>query len=360
MGAVAPPTLSATALPPGLTANAATGLISGTPAADGSYEAILSVSDGTATTSASLELTFTSDPGFPVITSPNTVTIIPGQSFTYTIEAPVNTDPTTDPTSFALVGTLPPGLSFDSKSGTISGAYHSEKMPGPPDSKSLSGGIISNVQLFAKNSHGTGTLPLLFSLPPLGTVNISTRIAVGTGDDVLIGGFIITGNAPKQVIVRAIGPSLQANGSAISGSLQDPILELHDGSGAILGSNDNWRDSQENEIIATTIPPADDRESAIVAQLVPGSYTAVIAGKDNTTGIAVVEVYDLGTASFDVSSKAQLAEISTRGTVRSGDDVMIGGFIISGAASKVIVRAIGPELNATVSRSASGYDARVT
>jgi hypothetical protein len=133
----------------------------------------------------------------------------------------------------------------------------------------------------------------------------------------------------------------------LPGALQDPTLELHDGTGT-LGSNDNWRDSQENEIIGTTIPPTDDRESAILATLAPGSYTAVVAGHDNTTGIAVVEVYDLGTASLDGASEAKLDQISTRGTVLTDDDVMIGGFIISAAPSKVLVRAIGPELNGIV------------
>jgi hypothetical protein len=129
----------------------------------------------------------------------------------------------------------------------------------------------------------------------------------------------------------------------LSGALQNPTLELHDGT-SLLGQNDDWRASQENEIIATTIPPSDQRESAIIAILTPGNYTAIVAGNANTTGIAVVEVYDLGTASLDSASKGKLAQISTRGTVLDGDNVMIGGFIISGSASKVIVRAIGPSL----------------
>lgn len=107
------------------------------------------------------------------------------------------------------------------------------------------------------------------------------------------------------------------------------MLELHDSNG-MLGSNDNWRATQEEEIIGTTVPPADDREAAIVAVINPGNYTAIVRGKDDTTGVAVVEVYDVGTASLDASSNAKLAQISTRGTVLSDDNVMIGGFIISG------------------------------
>ena len=173
-------------------------------------------------------------------------------------------------------------------------------------------------------------------------MNIATRLAVGTGNDVLIAGFIVTGNAPKKVVIRAIGPSL-----TLGGTIRDPTLELHDSNG-LLGANDNWRDSQENEIIATTIPPTNDLESAILAIINPGNYTAIVAGKNNTTGVAVVEVYDLGTASLDNSSNARLAQISTRGKVLGGDSVMIGGFILSGPSSKVLVRAIGPSLNGIV------------
>ena len=338
--------VSANGLPAGLSLDAMTGLISGSAVSDGSYAVTLTVTDGNLTTSSILQLTFTSDPAIPVIVSSSSATIIPGQAFNYTINAPCSAGPS-DPTVFTLIGTLPPGLTFDAQTGTISGTFTG--LPNPeddlPDRINLSGGIVTNVQLFATNSNGTSTLPLIFFLAPTGAVNISTRIAVGTDDNVLIGGFIITGNAPKRVIIRAIGPSLSPG---VPGALQDTMLELHDGSGAILGTNDDWRDSQENEIIDTTVAPRDNREAAILATLSPGNYTAIVAGKSNTTGIAVVEVYDLGTASLDNSSKAQLAQISTRGKVLTDDNVMIGGFIISGSATKVIVRAIGPSLNGMV------------
>jgi hypothetical protein len=284
-----------------------------------------------------LELTFTSDPTIPVITSSKSAFLVSGQAFRYTVTAPSNTDPATDPTAFALLGNLPPGLGFDPVAGVISGTFQSRAGSQPnPD---LSGGVVTNVQLFATNSNGSGTIPLVFFLPPVGTVNISTRIAVGTGDNVLIGGFIITGNAPKKVLLRGLGPTLP-----VPGALQDPTLELHDSS-SLLGSNDNWRDTQEQEIIATTIPPTNDLESAIVAILDPGAYTAILGGKNSTTGVGLVEVFDLGTASFDVSSQSQLVNISTRALVQTGDNVMIGGFIVSGANPvNVLVRAIGPEL----------------
>jgi hypothetical protein len=275
---------------------------------------------------------------------------VPNHNFAYQISAPVS-DPNDSPVFFAL-GTLPGGLSFDSTTGIISGIFQGNRESQPaPD---LAGGVITNIQLFAANSHGTGTIPLLFQLAPPGAQNLSTRVSAGTGDDVLIGGFIITGNSPKQVVIRAIGPSL-ANGSlSATEVLSDPVLELHYPDDSIV-INDNWRDSQEAAIVATKIQPENDRESAILANLAAsdptvfgsGSYTVIVHGKDKLTGVALVEVYDLGTASMDVSSAAQLVNISTRGKVQPGGGAMIGGFIIgAGSASDVLVRAIGPELTA--------------
>jgi hypothetical protein len=118
---------------------------------------------------------------------------------------------------------------------------------------------------------------------------ISTRGRVQGGDSVMIGGFIIQG-PPSKVIVRAIGPSLSG---ILPDALSDTVLELHDSSGTIVASNDDWRTSQQQEIIDTTVAPTDDRESAIVATLNAGNYTGVVHGKDNATGIGLVEVYSL-------------------------------------------------------------------
>ncbi len=159
-----------------------------------------------------------------------------------------------------------------------------------------------------------------------------------TGDNVLIGGFIVTGTQPKKVIVRAIGPSLP-----VAGKLANPTLELRNGSGGLIRSNDNWRTGgQQAEIIASTVPPTNDLESAVVATLPANNsaYTAIVRGANGGTGVGLVEVYDL-----DSSVNSQLANISTRGRVQTGDNVMIGGFILVGAAPRrVIVRAIGPSL----------------
>jgi len=167
--------------------------------------------------------------------------------------------------------------------------------------------------------------------------NISTRLRVGTGDNVLIGGIIVTGTQPKKIIVRAIGPSLP-----FTDKLANPILELRDSSNALLEGNDNWIDSPNKKaIIDSTIPPTNDLESAIVRSVAPGAYTAIVRGVSGGTGIGVVEVYDL-----DAAANSKLANIATRGLVQTGDNVLIAGTIVVGQVpQKVIVRAIGPSLS---------------
>jgi hypothetical protein len=175
-------------------------------------------------------------------------------------------------------------------------------------------------------------------------LNIATRMRVLTADNVLIGGFIITGTEPKKVIIRGIGPSL----SGVGVTLFDPTLELRQGS-TLIASNDDWKQN-ESEVRATTIPPSHDRESAIVTTLQPGAYTAVLAGKNGATGVGVVEVYDLAKA-----ADSKLANISSRGFVDTGNNVMIGGLIIGSplvvsgvgvpqGGARALVRAIGPSL----------------
>jgi hypothetical protein len=179
--------------------------------------------------------------------------------------------------------------------------------------------------------------------PPSGQLlNIATRMEVLGGDQVLIGGFIVSGSDPKKLIIRGIGPSLSVNGP-----LADPTLELHQGN-ATLSTNDNWKvndqtgQSQEAEVRATTIQPRNDLESAIVTTLTPGSYTAILAGKNGATGLGVIEVYDLAQG-----ANSKLANISSRGFVDTGDNIMIGGLIIGGSnggGARVLVRALGPSL----------------
>ena len=164
---------------------------------------------------------------------------------------------------------------------------------------------------------------------------------VQTGDNVGIGGFIVTGSTPKHVLIRGIGPSL--TGSGVPNVLADPVIELH-GTGAFATiTNDNWRQTQEAEIQATGIPPTNDLESAIVATLAPGAYTAIVRGNGNTSGVALVEVYDL-----NQGADSKLANLSTRAFVSTGDNIVIAGFTLGGNSGddRIVVRGIGPSLTA--------------
>ena len=156
----------------------------------------------------------------------------------------------------------------------------------------------------------------------------------------MIGGFIITGNAPKKVVLRGMGPVLANFG--ISDFLADPFLELHGSSGSLLQSNDNWKDTQQTEIEATGLAPGNDKEAAIVATLTPGAYTALLTGKNGATGVGVVELYDANTG---VAS--QLGNISTRGFVQGGNDLLIAGFILGNSAANehIAIRGLGPSLS---------------
>ena len=192
------------------------------------------------------------------------------------------------------------------------------------------------IEQFAFQAGATEVAPLTPAQP----LNISTRLAVQSGDNVLIGGFILTGSDQKKVLIRGLGPSL-----SVAGKLDDTVLELHDSSPTVI-TNDNWKDTQPSDIQATGIPPSDDAESAIVQTLPANNagYTAILRGKNNADGVGLVEIYDL-----DQAANSQLANISTRGFVDLGDNVMIGGFILgpsTNASTKVIVRAIGPSLGA--------------
>jgi plastocyanin len=184
-----------------------------------------------------------------------------------------------------------------------------------------------------------------------GTVgNVSTRLPIGTDDNVLIEGFIVQGPAgsTKKMIVRAIGPSLVPFG--ITDAVANPTLEIHDANNATVATNNDWKTTQTGglitsdqvaEINASQLAPSNDLESAIIASLAPGSYTAVVRGAGNTTGTGVVDAYDLNTG-----STARLANIATRGLIQPADKLMIAGFIVQNASLKTVVRAIGPSLAA--------------
>ena len=156
----------------------------------------------------------------------------------------------------------------------------------------------------------------------------------------MIGGFIITGNSPKRVLMRALGPSLASFG--IPNFVPDPLLQLRSQSGALLAVNDNWKDSQQAEIQATGLAPGDDREAVIIATLAPGQYTGLLTNKLGAPGIGTFEIYDL-----NFSADSELANVSTRGVVGTGSNVMIAGFTLgnSGNPTSLAVRARGPSLS---------------
>ena len=168
--------------------------------------------------------------------------------------------------------------------------------------------------------------------------NISSRVFVQTGNEVMIGGFIVQGTTPKTLVLRAIGPSLRAAG--VVGALPDPALDIRDATGALIATNDTWNQADAQALLALGLAPLDIREAALVLTLPAGSYSAIVHGTgSNNRGVALFELYNLDRTSGSV------ANISTRGKVGTGDDVMIGGFIVGGStATKVIVRAIGPSL----------------
>jgi hypothetical protein len=175
-------------------------------------------------------------------------------------------------------------------------------------------------------------------------VNLSTRFYVQPGDRVGIGGFIIIGSGTKHVVVRAIGPSLTRFGPV--DVLPDPVLEIRDGNGDLIGgvaTNDNWRDTQEAQLQATGIPPTNDLESAIDADLPPGNYTAVVSGKPGTqpTGLALVEVYDL-----DDAPTSKMGNLSTRAFVGTGDNIVIAGVVLgrNNGTTRLVFRGLGPSL----------------
>ena len=185
--------------------------------------------------------------------------------------------------------------------------------------------------------------PGVTPMPAAQAVNFSTRMRVQTGDNVGIGGFIVTGGSPIHVLIRAIGPSLAQFG--VPNVLADPVLELHGPAGFTTIIDDNWMDDpvQKAAILATGIPPTNNLESAIDATLNPGTYTAIVGGKNNTSGVALVEVYDLSQAVL-----AKLANISTRAFVGTSDNIVIAGFMLGGynGNDRVVVRGLGPSLTA--------------
>ena len=297
--------------------------------------------------------------------SPDPVEV--SSNLTYTITADLNGP--AGPTSVEMRDTLPTGVDFVSVTtgnGTCTGTSTincnliivpgmvgvtvtlvvTPTMPGTLSNTAIifpgPGDVNPNDDSYTATTTvipATSPTPTPTPTPAAQALNLSTRLRVQTDENVGIGGFIVAGTAPKRVILRAIGPSLSAFG--VPDPVADPVLELHGPSGFTTVTNDNWRDTQETEITATGLAPTNNFESAIVATLDPGAYTGIIRGKNNTTGVALIEAYDLNQA---VTSK--LANISTRAFVSTGSNIVVAGFILGGnnGFGSTILRGLGPSL----------------
>ena len=180
----------------------------------------------------------------------------------------------------------------------------------------------------------------LNSIPAPNLVNLSTRAFVGTGNNVVIGGFIVQGSQPVTVVLRGIGYSLPAVG--ITNALEDPVIELRSGNNDLIATSDDWiDDSWASTVASYHLDPSNSRESAIITTLNPGNYTVLLrAFESGDTGVGLIELYDLHTTG------GRAGNISTRGPVLGGNQLLIGGFIVGGSQNKdVVVRALGPSLS---------------
>jgi hypothetical protein len=251
------------------------------------------------------------------------------RSFVYSLNATSGVLPTPSPTAMPVATPTPVATATPSISPT----------PGAtatPASSSTPAATPASTPIAIATPTPT---PTSTPSPAPKAINLSTRLRVQTGDNAGIAGFIITGTAPKHLLIRGIGPSL--TGLGIANALADPVLELHGPGPFATITNDNWRDAQENEIQTTGIPPSSELEPAIAVTLAPGAYTAIVRGNGDTSGIALVEVYDLNQG---VDSK--LANLSTRAFVSTGDNVVIAGFMLGGNSvdDRIVIRGIGPSL----------------
>jgi uncharacterized delta-60 repeat protein len=299
----------------------------------------------------------TVDSSFNAGNGPQWTTTVATATFFPTIE---NIQPLSDGTFLltgtfeAFNGTSAPGIAHLNANGSVDSSFvapvHRDKRARTQSAfrSQPDGSFLLSGPYLVGNETDPRSLIRLVTGQGGGAVNISTRLGVGTGDDVLIEGFIVQGPAgsSKKMMVRAIGPSLSQFG--VADALANPLLEIHDSNGATVAMNNDWKTTQIGglitsdqfaEISATGVAPSNDAESALIVALQPGSYTAVVRGVTNTTGTGVVDAFDL-----DAGSSARLANIATRGLVRPGDQLMIAGFIVQNGAVKVVVRAIGPSL----------------
>jgi hypothetical protein len=335
-------TVTATTVPSGISVTGVTnnsGTVTATVAADcsatlGANTVVLTVTDSNGGSSTA---------NFTVNVSANTAPTLSYNAASVAYAGSTTINPATGPSDNGSVASIVL-QSQGTYTGTISvngAGVVSISNAAPAGSHSITIRATDNCGL---TTDATFTLNVAAPIPAQ-ALNISTRLRTDTGDKVMIGGFIIRGNASKPVVIRGLGPSLANAGVPAATVLNDPVLELHGPNGALITSNDNWKDSpQRSQIEGTVFQPTDDREAVILATLSPGNYTAILRGVGQTTGIGLVEVYDNNQA-----VDSDLANIGTRGFVRTGNEVMIGGFTLGGNnnPTRIAIRALGPSLTSS-------------
>jgi trimeric autotransporter adhesin len=328
---------NASNLPAGLDIDVLTGLVSGTPAVDGIFNATLTARNATGVSAPyALRLTVAPSLATSAVTSATTANITPGAAFTYQIAAG------NSPVSYNA-SDLPAGLTLNAATGLISGTV---RVPG-----------TYLIAVSANNASGPGPVTTLTVAvagadvtAPTNLTSIATRARVGTGANVLIAGFAIAGTEPKAVLIRAVGPTL--GGFGLTGVLVDPVLELYRADRSSLAVNDSWDlDGNTAAITATSARvgafalPGGSTEAVISVTLPPGNYTAQVRGAAGGTGIGLVEVYDAGTG----TENSRLSSISSRAEVGVGGNILIAGFVVRGTEPKtILIRGVGPGLNAFV------------
>ena len=328
-----PTSYTATGLPPGLTLNGLTGAINGTPTASGVSTVALGATNGFGTGSATLSITVAAAGVVPIFTSPPTAPGTVGTVFvTYPIEA------TGLPTSYTATG-LPPGLTLNPVTGAIDGT--------PTEAGTYF------VSITATNSSGTSTTTVtmvigggaVISNPPSARlINISTRAQVGTGGNIMIPGFVIGGSGTETLLIRADGPGLAQFG--VTGVLAQPRLSVSDSTGRLIASNTGWgTNSNPAQIVSNAASVgafpliSGSADCSLIVSLRAGAYTVQVSGVNNTTGVALAEVYEVS------STGTRLINISTRAQVGTGSNIIIPGFVIAGSgAEQLLVRADGPGL----------------
>jgi hypothetical protein len=324
-----PTSYTATGLPPGLTLNTSTGVITGTPTTPGTYVVTITATNSAGTSTTTVTFTVASPTVTPVITSPTTASGALGTPFvTYVIAA------TGIPTSYTASG-LPPGLTLNVATGAINGTPTTY-------------GTFA-VTINATNSAGTSTATLNITISSSRIVNFSARAMSGPGADSLIVGFVVNGNG-KNLLIRGIGPALA--GLGISNFLANPILTLYNSTGAVIATDSGWsvNSAGVNDSVAMAATfasvgafalPAGSADSALIATVNSGASTSGLLTSNNSSGVGLVEIYDIGG-----SPLSSLVNVSARMEVTSGNGVLIAGFVIGGNTTKtVLIRGVGPTLS---------------